>query len=91
MNKNFLEIKNVTFAASKIDKVNNVSFNIEKGSGDRPTYVISGDQLWYIDPVNDTLKPSGKIDDKFLGLNVYPQTTSVSASKTTSVATTSSS
>ena len=30
MNKNFLEIKNVTFAASKIDKVNNVSFNIEK-------------------------------------------------------------
>ena len=30
MNKNFLEIKDVTFAASKIDKVHNVSFNIEK-------------------------------------------------------------
>ena len=30
MVKNFLEIKNVTFAASKIDKVHNVSFNIEK-------------------------------------------------------------
>ena len=30
MSKNFLEIKNVTFAASKIDKVHNVSFNIEK-------------------------------------------------------------
>ena len=30
MVKNFLEIKDVTFAASKINKVNNVSFNIEK-------------------------------------------------------------
>ena len=30
MNKNFLEIKNVTFEASKTNKVNNVSFNIEK-------------------------------------------------------------
>ena len=30
MSKNFLEIKDVTFAASKIDKVHNVSFNIEK-------------------------------------------------------------
>ena len=30
MVKNFLEIKDVTFAASKIDKVHNVSFNIEK-------------------------------------------------------------
>ena len=30
MNKNFLEIKDVTFAASKVDKVHNVSFNIEK-------------------------------------------------------------
>ncbi len=29
MNKNFLEIKDVTFAASKKNKVNNVSFNIE--------------------------------------------------------------
>jgi iron(III) transport system ATP-binding protein len=30
MVKNFLEIKDVTFAASKVDKVHNVSFNIEK-------------------------------------------------------------
>ena len=30
MPKNFLEIKNVTFAASRANKVNNVSFNIEK-------------------------------------------------------------
>ena len=30
MIKNFLEIKNVTFAASKKNKVNNVSFNIKK-------------------------------------------------------------
>ena len=30
MKKNFLEIQNVTFAASKVNKVNNVSFNIEK-------------------------------------------------------------
>ena len=29
MVKNFLEIKDVTFAASKVDKVHNVSFNIE--------------------------------------------------------------
>ena len=29
MSKNFLEIKNVTFAASKKNKVNNVTFNIE--------------------------------------------------------------
>jgi iron(III) transport system ATP-binding protein len=29
MNKNFFEIKNVTFAASRINKVNNVTFNIE--------------------------------------------------------------
>jgi len=30
MSNNFLEIKNVTFTASKLNKVNNVSFNIEK-------------------------------------------------------------
>ena len=30
MGKNFLEIKDVTFEASKINKVHNVSFNIEK-------------------------------------------------------------
>ena len=30
MNKNFFEVNNVTFSASKINKVNNVSFNIEK-------------------------------------------------------------
>jgi len=30
MGKNFLEVKNVTFAASKKNKVNNVTFNIEK-------------------------------------------------------------
>jgi len=30
MNKNFLEIKDVTFEASKVNKVHNVSFNIEK-------------------------------------------------------------
>jgi len=30
MSKNFLEIQNVTFAASEKNKVNNVSFNIEK-------------------------------------------------------------
>ena len=30
MAKNFLEIKDVTFEASKINKVHNVSFNIEK-------------------------------------------------------------
>jgi len=29
MSKNFFEIKDVTFAASKINKVNNVSLNIE--------------------------------------------------------------
>ena len=29
MNKNFLEIQNVTFAASKKNKVNNVTFNLE--------------------------------------------------------------
>ena len=30
MNKNFLEINNVTFAASKKNKVNNVTFDIKK-------------------------------------------------------------
>ena len=30
MNSNFLEIQDVTFTASKLNKVNNVSFNIEK-------------------------------------------------------------
>ena len=30
MRKNFLEIQNVTFAASEKNKVNNVTFNIEK-------------------------------------------------------------
>ena len=30
MSKNFLEIKDVTFEASKVNKVCNVSFNIEK-------------------------------------------------------------
>ena len=30
MAKNFLEIKDVTFEASKINKVHNVTFNIEK-------------------------------------------------------------
>ena len=30
MTKNFFEIKDVTFEASKINKVHNVSFNIEK-------------------------------------------------------------
>ena len=30
MGKNFLEIQNVTFAASKKNKVNNVTFDLEK-------------------------------------------------------------
>ena len=30
MSQNFLEIQNVTFAASKKNKVNNVTFNLEK-------------------------------------------------------------
>ena len=30
MSENFLQIKNVTFAASKVNKVNNVSFDLEK-------------------------------------------------------------
>ena len=30
MNSNFLEISNVTFSASKLNKINNVSFKIEK-------------------------------------------------------------
>ena len=30
MTKNFLEIKDVTFEASKVNKVHNVTFNIEK-------------------------------------------------------------
>ena len=30
MNQNFLEIQDVTFAASKKNKVNNVTFNLEK-------------------------------------------------------------
>ena len=30
MAKNFLEVQNVTFAASEKNKVNNVTFNIEK-------------------------------------------------------------
>ena len=30
MNNNFLEIQDVTFAASKKNKVNNVTFNVEK-------------------------------------------------------------
>ena len=30
MRKNFLEVQNVTFAASEKNKVNNVTFNIEK-------------------------------------------------------------
>ena len=30
MNQNFLEIQDVTFSASKKNKVNNVSFNLKK-------------------------------------------------------------
>ena len=38
-----------------IDAIFSLPFNLEGEGGNQSTYVISGDQTWYINPSNDKL------------------------------------
>ena len=44
-----------------------------EGFGTTSTYVISGDQSWYIDPSNDNLINQKPIDSRFVGLGIIKE------------------
>ncbi len=57
-------------------KVINAIFTLPKGRGlnnksdIHPTYVISGENIYYIDPITDVLGKPMKVKDKLIGLNL---------------------
>ena len=52
-----------------IDAIFSLPFSLDKNDN-HPTYVISGEESWYIDPISDELKDKINIDDRFTGLEV---------------------
>ena len=48
-----------------------------------PTYVISGDMSYYIDPISDTLKNRMEVKSRFTGLNISEPDPTTSATTTT--------
>ena len=53
-----------------IDAIFSLPFNLEGEAGNQSTYVISGDQTWYINPSNDKLIRQKNIDERFSSLNI---------------------
>jgi hypothetical protein len=64
-----------------IDAIFSLPFNMVDSIGSQSTFVISGEQTWYINPSNDKLVQQKNIDERFVGLNVLLET----SNQTTSV------
>ena len=46
------------------------SGQLGEGTGNNSTYVISGNQSWYINPQNDKLINQKTVGERFMGLNI---------------------
>ena len=57
-----------------IDAIFSLPFNMEESIGSQSTFVISGEQTWYINLSNDKLVKQKNIDERFVGLNVLLET-----------------
>ena len=51
-----------------IDAIFTLKTNLGDGNDNNPTYVISGERSWHIDPVSDALISQKNIDERFMGL-----------------------
>ena len=51
-----------------IDAIFTLKTNLGEGNDNNPTYVISGERSWHIDPVSDALISQKNIDERFMGL-----------------------
>jgi hypothetical protein len=70
-----------------IDAIFSLPFNMEDSIGNQSTYVISGDQSWYINQSNDKLEKQKSVEERFIGLDVLletPNPTTSSSNPTTS-------
>ena len=47
---------------------------LDNDSDSHPTYVISGEMSYYIDPISDTLKNKKLVSERFTGLNIIKDT-----------------
>jgi len=66
-----------------IDAIFSLPFNLEGDGGSQSTYVISGDQTWYINPSNDKLIRQKNIDERFSSLNVLLESPTIPVSSPT--------
>ena len=69
-----------------IDAIFSLPFNMEGSIGSQSTFVISGDQSWYINPSNDKLEKQKEITERFIGLNVLLDTPTKSVYTTSTIA-----
>ena len=53
-----------------IDAIFSLPFNMEDSIGTQSTFVISGDQSWYINPSNDKLEKQKEVTARFIGIDV---------------------
>ena len=56
-----------------IDAIFSLPFNMENSIGSQSTYVISGNQSWYINSSNDKLEVIKDIGERFIGLDVLSE------------------
>ena len=54
-----------------IDAIFTLTTSLGDGNDNNPTYVISGERSWYIDPVSDALTKEKNLDERFMGLETY--------------------
>ena len=66
-----------------ITAIFSLPFNLEGDGGSQSTYVISGDQTWYINPSNDKLIRQKNIDERFSSLNVLLESPTIPVSSPT--------
>ncbi len=56
-----------------IDAIFSLPYSLGEGFGTTSTYVISGDQSWFIDPSNDNLINQKPVDSRFVGLSIIEE------------------
>ena len=61
-----------------IDAIFTLPFKISSSDPDKPTFVISGDRSWVINPTTFKLEESKSISERFMGLEVVPKFTTSS-------------
>jgi len=54
-----------------IDAIFTLKTSLGDGNDNYPTYVISGERSWHLDPASDALTKEKNIDDRFMGLDTY--------------------